>query len=109
MIEVNSKNLLEFIVAYFISIGCVPADVKAYFTARRFPEGVVLNLPAVCLLPENKPATSRSKQYHIHVTSKSRDFFYPGVDMTAVPASTSWERQNLNISDANIASPRQCA
>lgn len=104
MITVTSKNLLEFIVAFFISMGCDPAKAKAYFSARRFTSGIVLNLPAVCLVKENKPTASKSNQSHIHVTSKAREFFFPASVLSSVTASTPWKRQALMLMDANIAS-----
>lgn len=102
MIKVNEKNLLAFIITYFTSIGCDPAEVNNYFTARRFNDGIVLNLPAVCLLPENKPASSKSNQTHIHVTSKARNFFYDSTVLDNAAVSTPWKSQMLSISESNI-------
>lgn len=103
MIIINSHNLLEFVGSYYSSIGCDPVEVNDYFTATRFSEGVVLNLPAVCLLQENKPKTSRSKQSHIHVTSQARLIFFSSTELDSATRSTHWERQDLNISDANVS------
>ncbi|MBP3805241.1 MAG: HNH endonuclease [Oribacterium sp.] len=102
MITVTPKNLLEFVSAFFISIGCDVKEVKDFFTARRFEEGIVLNLPAVCLLDSNKPSTSKSKQSHIHVTSKNCAFFYPASVLAGVTVSTDWEKQYVIISRENI-------
>ena len=72
MLNVNEKNLLEAVETYLIDNGCDPIKTRQYFNARRFSHGIVMTLPAVCLVPGNKPAESRSKQTHIHLTSKSR-------------------------------------
>lgn len=102
MIQVNEKNLLAFVSAFFISMGCDPVEVNKFFTARKFSDGIVLNLPAVCLLTANKPATSKSKQSHIHVTAKACEFFYPAALLSSITSSTNWEEQPLGISEENI-------
>lgn len=102
MLIVNEKNLLEAVGTYLIDNGCDPIKTRQYFNARRFLHGIVMPLPAVCLVPGNKPAESRSKQTHIHVTSKSREFFYSAKELEEAKASTPWIRQNLIIANNNI-------
>lgn len=102
MLIVNEKNLLEAVGTYLIDNGCDPDKTKHYFNARRFLHGIVMPLAAVCLVPGNKPPESRSKQTHIHVTSKSREFFYTVKDLEAADASTPWIRQNLTIAHNNL-------
>lgn len=101
---ITNKNLLSFISSYFTSIGCNEQEVNDYFSARRFNKGIVLNLPAVCLLPSNKPESSRSKQTHIHVTSGNRYFFYDESVIKYTTESSPWIKQELVISLNNINS-----
>lgn len=102
MLIVNEKNLLEAVGTYFIDNGCNPIETRQYFNARRFLHGIVMPLAAVCLVPGNKPAESRSKQTHIHVTSKSREFFYSIKELEDSLISTPWVRQDLTIAYNNI-------
>lgn len=102
MLTVNEKNLLEAVGKYLIDNGCDPDETRHYFNARRFLHGIVMPLAAVCLVPGNKPAESRSKQTHIHVTSKSREFFYPVKELEEASASTPWIRQNLVLAHNNL-------
>lgn len=102
MLIVNEKNLLEAVGTYLIDVGCDAIKVKSYFSARRFYQGIVMPLSAVCLVPNNKPANSRSKQTHIHVTSKSREFFYSLQDIEEAETSTPWVSQDLALAYNNL-------
>mgnify|MGYP002643284831 CR=1 FL=1 len=104
MINVNSTNLLEFLSDYLISIGCDETESRQLMSARNFQDGLILNLPAVCLIGKNKPETSKSKQSHIHVTSKFRYFFYTQSDIDNATASTPWIKQPIKLCINNIAS-----
>lgn len=101
MITVTSKNLLDFVKAYFDSLG-LASEASEYFTAKTFAEGLVLNLPAVCLVPANKPATSRSKQTHIHVTGNNRYFFFNAEAVDSAVVSSEDAPQNLFVSKQNL-------
>ena len=101
MIKITSKNLLEFIKAYFSSLG-LGGEASDFFIAKTFSEGLVLKLPAVCLVPGNKPAASRSKQTHIHVTGNNRYFFFPQKTVDTVKASTDDHQQIVMVSRQNI-------
>lgn len=103
MATVNSTNLLDFLIDYFISIGCASDEVKEYFSARRFSEGIVLNMPASNLLFDNKPVTNKGKQSHIHVTSRNCEFFIERDVLDKITVSTDWKKLKLRISRANIA------
>jgi len=101
MITVTSKNLLDFVKAYFDSLG-LASEASEYFNAKTFAEGLVLNLPAVCLVPANKPATSRSKQTHIHVTGNNRYFFFNAEAVDSAVVSSEDTPQNLLVSKQNL-------
>lgn len=103
MKTINSTNLLSFLSEYFISIGCDSKETKNFLSARQFSEGMILNLPAVCLIGKNKPADSKSKQSHIHVTSKFRYFFYSENALDAATVSTDWTKQSITLCANNIA------
>lgn len=98
----NQKTLLEVVATYLINCGCDSAKTRAYFSAHRFSSGIVMRLPAVCVIPGNKPEESKSNQSHIHVTSKSCEFFYSKSTLAKTTVSTPWVRQNLKISDNNL-------
>lgn len=99
---INSKSLLSFVSDYLISIGCTTKEVQDCFTAKHFSDGLVLNLPAVCLMRENKPAGCKSKQSHIHVTSKAREFFYSLKEIENTNESTEWKQKQINLCLNNI-------
>lgn len=101
MEKLYQKNLLDFVVNYFKSIG-LEAEAKAFFTSVQFSAGIVLNLPAVCVVQKNKPADSKSKQSHIHVTGDNRLFFYPAATLNSLTASTDDAKRNVTVSMANI-------
>ncbi len=101
MITVTSKNLLDFVKAYFDSLGLAWA-ASEYFNAKTFAEGLVLNLPAVCLVPGNKPSTSRSKQTHIHVTGNNRYFFFNAEAVDSATVSSDDIPQNVLVSKQNL-------
>ncbi len=101
MTTITSKNLLDFLRAYFASLG-LGTEADEYFTAKNFAEGLVLKLPAVCLVPGNKPNSSRSKQTHIHVTGNNRYFFYKADDVDSAVASTDDYQYPLLVSTQNI-------
>ena len=101
MIRVTSSNLLAFLHAYFASLG-LEHDAAAFLTAHNFTAALVLKLPAVCLVPQNKPATSRSKQTHIHVTGSNRYFFFDPKEIADATASTPDYEQPLMVSMQNI-------
>lgn len=102
MISVTSQNLLDFVQSYFASLG-FDADARAHFTAQNFTEGLVLKLPAVCLVPGNKPETSHSKQTHIHITGDNRYFFFPKHQVDSAAVSTGDISQPLLLSPQNLA------
>ena len=101
MIRITSGNLLAFLHAYFASLG-LEHDAAAFLTAHNFTAALVLKLPAVCLVPQNKPATSRSKQTHIHVTGSNRYFFFGPQKIADATASTPDFEQPLMVSMQNI-------
>ncbi len=101
METITSKNLLDFLKAYFASLG-LQNEADGYFTAKNFAEGLVLKLPAVCLVPGNKPSNSRSKQTHIHVTGNNRYFFYKATDVDSAVVSTDDYKYPLLVSSQNI-------
>ena len=101
MQNINSNNLLDFVHAYFDSLG-LGAEARDYINAKNFREGLVLKLAAVCLVPGNKPSNSRSKQTHIHVTGNNRYFFFDNSKVDASNASTADVRQNVEVSRQNL-------
>lgn len=101
MITITSKNLLDFLKSYFSSIG-LKTEAEKFFTAKTFAEGLVLKLPAVCIVPMNKPGTSRSKQTHIHVTGDNRYFFFDADTINSVVESTEDYKQHTLVSKQNI-------
>lgn len=101
MVNVTSKNLLHVIKTYFDTLG-LGTEAGNYFTAQNFSEGLVLKLPAVCLVPGNKPASSRSKQTHIHVTGNNRYFFFDAGDIMSAVVSSDDHTQTVLVSPQNI-------
>ncbi len=102
---ITSQNLLELPKDYFASLG-LKQEAEEYFSAKRFDKGLILKLPAVCIVPKNKPRTSKSKQTHIHVTGNNRYFFYSPEDINSVTASTEDRKQSVMVSLQNIKSLR---
>lgn len=98
---INSKNLLLLIHDYFTTIG-LKGEALKFFTSQRFDSGIVLCLPDVCLLPKNKPAFSRSKQTHIHVTGDGRYFFFPPNVIDHLKESSDDKHQSVVVSVSNI-------
>lgn len=101
MTVVTSKTLLNFLKDYFSYLG-LGKEANSYFTAKNFTEGLVLKLPAVCLVPANKPSYSRSKQTHIHVTGNNRYFFFEREKVNSAVDSSEDFKQNLFVSKQNI-------
>lgn len=101
MITVTSKNLLDFLRSYFESLG-LGIEAGEQLTAKNFSSGLVLKLPAVCLVPANKPANSRSKQTHIHVTGNNRYFFFSAKNVDTATASSDDYEQRVQVSSQNI-------
>jgi len=101
MTTITSKNLLDFLKAYFSSLG-LSGGTDEFFNAKTFAEGLVLKLPAVCLVPNNKPVTSRSKQTHIHVTGNNRYFFFAQEDIDTAISSSDDYKQTVMVSRQNI-------
>ena len=60
MKNINNTNLLSFLSDYLISIGCDSEEAKDFLSARNFSEGMILNLPAVCLIGK-KDARKKNK------------------------------------------------
>lgn len=108
MITITSKNLLDFIQNYFASLG-LEAEAKTFFTAKTFVGGLILKLPVVCLVPANKPAISRSKQTHIHVTGTNRYFFFTADSVDNASVSTEDQVQHVMVSKQNIDALRGSA
>lgn len=101
MTTITSKNLLHFLRLYFDSLG-LGAEADAFLTAKTFTAGLVLKLPAVCLVPANKPQNSRSKQTHIHVTGNNRYFFFPKAEVDSAVVSSDDRKQNVLVSEQNV-------
>lgn len=101
MIKLTQKNLLEFITSYFESHG-LGKEAKSFFTSIRFSNGIVLNLPAVCIVQKNKPSSSKSKQSHIHVTGDNRMFFYDSSYINSLTSSSDDIKRNVTVSESNI-------
>ena len=106
METITSKNLLDFIKTYFASLG-LEDDASKFFNAKNFTEGLVLKLPAVCIVPSNKPSSSRSKQTHIHITGNSRYFFFNSAEINSAVTSSDDIRQNVYVSKQNINNLRK--
>ncbi len=103
MEKITQKNLLKLINDYFTSIG-LESFATSTFNNQTFSDGIVLKLPDVCLIPQNKPFTSRSKQTHIHITGENRLFFYDRNTVIASQnASTPDIKRYANVSMANIS------
>lgn len=100
---ITSQNLLALPKDYFASLG-LKQKAEEYFSAKRFDKGLILKLPAVCIVPKNKPKTSKSKQTHIHVTGNNRYFFYSPEDINSVTESTKDRKQSVMVSLQNIKS-----
>lgn len=101
MTTITSKNLLEFVRKYFDSLG-LGSEAGEYFNAKTFAEGLVLNLPAVCIVPANKPSLSRSKQTHIHVTGNNRYFFFSAEEVDSAVTSSADLQQTILVSRQNL-------
>ena len=101
MIPITSKNLLDFLRAFFESLG-LGKEAREYLTAKNFLEGLILKLSAVCIVPANKPAASRSKQTHIHVTGSNRYFFFDADEIDTATESSEDYEQNIMVSKQNI-------
>lgn len=66
---------------------------------------LITQLPAVCLLSTNRPASCSSHQSHIHFTGESMDFFYPRNSIQYVNTDLSRDiRQLVTLSKSNITS-----
>lgn len=100
--KVNEKSFLNFISEYLVDIGCNAKQVKDFINSNTFSQAIILPLAIVCLMPENKPKESKSKQTHIHVTSTSRYFFYSKDVISTTNKSTEWVKQDLVVSKTNI-------
>lgn len=100
---VRSSNILQFLIDYFHSIG-INDNVEEFFSVRGFRSALILKLPVVCLMPDNKPAYSSSHQTHIHVTGESREFFYTRHELDSATSSSSDLHQPIAVSRNNIRS-----
>lgn len=101
MQNINSNNLLDFVHAYFDSLG-LGAEARYHINAKNFREGLVLKLAAVCLVPGNKPSNSRSKQTHIHVTGNNRYFFFDTNEVDSATDSSDDIQQDVLVSLQNL-------
>ena len=103
---INQKNLLPVVQNYFASLN-LEHEAADFFTSKRFDSAVVLRLPDVCLLPKNKPAHSKSKQTHIHVTGDSRYAFFSKEQVDGASQIESDYCQKIIVSNSNILHLRE--
>ena len=101
MTTINSQTLLKFLRDYFSSIG-LNAEANNFFTAKRFSQGLVLKLPMVSIVRENRPKGTRGNQTHIHVTGDNRYFFFKPKDIDGATGSTSDVKKKVVVSAQNI-------
>lgn len=102
MKEFSEKTLLSIIISFFNTID-LGAEAASYFTAERFTSALVLELPGVCLMAKNKPASTSGNQSHIHVTGPSRGFFFPLDRIETLSGDDAERMQKIVVSRANIA------
>lgn len=102
MISITEVNLLSFIVDYFISIGIGEESSKSFFNSDTFDRALVLNLPTVCVVTQNKPVSSKSGETHIAITGQARSFLFSLEDVNSRTTSSEDIQMNVDISMANL-------
>lgn len=103
MLKINSKNLLEFLHAYLKSIG-LSVGVDELLNAKQFTDALILKLPMVCIVKDNRPEGTPGNQTHIHVTGNNRYFFFSQDEINAATGSTDDIKQEVIICEQNIKS-----
>ena len=98
---ITSQNLLEFLREYFESLG-LGHEANQYFTAKQFSNGLILRLPMVCIVRNNRPSGTPGNQTHIHVTGGNRYFFFSAEDIRNATGSTDDVKQKIVVSEENI-------
>lgn len=97
----NINDVTPILQKYLLSIDVDPKIVNIALDLTSIKSILVMKLPAVCLLKENR-VDSKSKQTHIHVTGANMNHFYPQNYLNATTASTEDEPVKLNIFPKNI-------
>lgn len=96
----TSTTFLAFIILYFKSIG-FGSEASSFFKAKKFKSALVLKLPGVSLIPNNRPSTTKGNQTHIHITGPARAFFFK--DFSSLSSDKN-EQRDVIVSLTNIMS-----
>ncbi|MZQ74731.1 MAG: hypothetical protein GT589_01050 [Peptoclostridium sp.] len=102
MSNLENLNPVQLVKGYLSSIGMSDDTISKYFDENHFNRALILNLPSVCLMPQNKPGASKSNQTHIHVTGDPRHFFFPSEEVANRTSASKDERIDIDVSLANI-------
>lgn len=97
----NINDVLGTLREYLIEIGVDLSIVDSALTISAIKSILVMKLPAVSLLKENR-VNSKSKQTHIHVTGSSMTHFYTQEQLNTADASSDDEQIRLNLFSKNI-------
>ena len=97
-----NQSIINTMKSVLISNGMLPAD--ANYQLDDADSILVTNLPASCLVPNNR-STKTCKQTHIHFTGESMKFFYSQNILNNPPLELSTDvSQSLTLSKSNIIS-----
>ena len=100
MENITNALLLALINNYFESIGFGP-PAKSFFKANKFKCGLIVNLPGVSLIPQNRSLSTKGNQTHIHITGPAREFFFKNFSSMT---SNHSEQRKVIVSLTNIIS-----
>ncbi len=101
MESLSNTNVLPLCTDYLKNIG-LPESELSDFNARHFRTCLVMKLASVCVIPKNRSEKTKGNQTHIHVTGKSREFFF---DKAIIDSGISKdEKIDIQVSMANIKS-----
>lgn len=76
--------------------------IEEILNIDKFSEGIILCLPNVCILRENRLNVGSSKQTHIHITGNDMKFFYPDSILSSIESSTEDEEVEIELSALNL-------
>lgn len=91
----NTQSIMPFVISYLKYLKVYDKNLQNYFAVNNFNAVLVLKLPQVCLLKQNRNSTS--KQTHIHITGNNMYFFYEKELVDNTNTSTDWEKLKLDV------------
>lgn len=104
---ISEENLFGVCKNYLNTIGVPNDSIMSVLEKNNYDVAAVSSLSSVNIIKENRTASKRSNQTHIHITGEAMQAFYPSNEISSVYQSTDDSEINVLIFAKNLSELRE--